>query len=203
VVLLVATVVALVWANGPLGGSYAALWDTVLPHGAGLPHDARHWVNDALMTVFFFAIGLELRREIAVGDLASPRAAAVPALAAVGGAAVPAALFLALTWGSSAGSGWGIPMATDPAFAVGVPALGARRAPAGVRLLLLTVATVDDVLAVVVIAAGYSGHLVWLWLAAALGGCLLVAAVRRLGVTAIWPYLPVGAAIWCAVHKAS
>jgi Na+/H+ antiporter NhaA len=104
--------------NGSSGHSYSALWDTVLAHEAGLPQDARYWVDDALMAVFHFAIGLEPRREIAVGDLASPRAAVVSALAAAGGAVVPAALFLALTWGSAARAGRGIPMATDPAFAV-------------------------------------------------------------------------------------
>jgi NhaA family Na+:H+ antiporter len=162
VVLLAATAVALVWANSPLGNSYTALWATTLPHVAGLPYDARHWVDDALMAVFFFAIGLEVKREISVGELSHPRAVAMAALAALGGAAVPSAVFLAITWGSSAAHGWGIPMATDPAFAVGVLAVLARRAPSGVRLLLLAIATVDDVLAVVVIAAGYSRGLAWL-----------------------------------------
>jgi NhaA family Na+:H+ antiporter len=173
-VLLAATVVALVWANGPFGDSYTASWYTALPRAAGLPHDARHWVNDALMTVFFFAIGLEVKREITVGELSHPRAAAVPALAALGGAAVPAAVFLAITWGGPAAPGWGIPMATDPAFAVGVLALVARRAASGVRLLVL---------------------------AAALAGCLLVALARWCGVTAIWPYLPLGAAVWYATLR--
>jgi NhaA family Na+:H+ antiporter len=201
VVLLAATAVALVWANSPLAGSYAAVWEAPLPHPAGLPHDARHWVNDAVMTVFFFAIGLELKHELAVGALAHPRAAVVPALAAIGGAVIPAAVFLMITWGGPAASGWGIPMATDPAFAVGVLALLARRAPAGVRLLLLAIATVDDVVAVVVIAAGYTGGLAWPWLAAAVTGCAMVVLTRRCGVTAIWPYLPLGAAVWYATLR--
>jgi NhaA family Na+:H+ antiporter len=201
VVLLVATAVALLWANSPLADSYSALWETALPHSAGQPHDVRHWVNDALMTVFFFAIGLEVKRELAVGALSHPRAAAVPALAAVGGAVVPALVFLAITWGGPAASGWGIPMATDPAFAVGVLALLVRGAPSGVRLLLLAIATVDDVLAVVVIAAGYTGGLDWPWLAAAAVACVVVAVVRRCGVTAIWPYLPLGVAVWYATLR--
>jgi NhaA family Na+:H+ antiporter len=201
VVLLVATTVALVWANSPLAASYFALWETPSPHPAGLPHDARHWVDDGLMTVFFFAIGLELKHELAVGELANPRAALVPAVAAVGGAVVPAVVFLVITWGGPGASGWGIPMATDPAFAVGVLALLARRAPASLRLLLLSIATVDDVLAVVVIAIGYTGGLAWPWLAAAVGGCLLVVLARRCGVTAIWAYLPLGVAVWYAMLR--
>jgi len=201
VVLLVAAVAALIWANSPVEARYAAFWETMLPHPIGLPRDVRHWVDDALMTVFFFAIGLEVKRELAVGALAHPRAAAVPALAAVGGAVVPAVVFLLITWGGPAAAGWGIPMATDPAFAVGVLALLARRAPSGVRLLLLAIATVDDVLAVVVIAAGYTGRASWLWLGAAAAGCGLVVAVRRSGVTAIWPYLLLGAGVWYAMLR--
>jgi NhaA family Na+:H+ antiporter len=160
--------------------------------------DLRHWVNDAVMTVFFFVIGLELKQELVDGELAHPRAAALPVLAAIGGAAVPAAVFLAITWGSPAAHGWGVPMATDPAFAVGVLALLARRVPAAVRLLLLAIATVDDILAVVVIAIGYTNDLSPLWLGLTVAGCLLTVLIRRCGVDAIWPYLPVGVGIWYA-----
>ncbi|WP_211265600.1 Na+/H+ antiporter NhaA [Actinacidiphila oryziradicis] len=199
VALVAATVAALVWINSPAADAYTTLWDTAVgPASAGMHLDLRHWVNDALMTVFFFVIGLELKQELVDGELAHPRAAALPVLAAVGGALVPAVVFLMVTFGTPAARGWGVPMATDPAFAVGVLALVARRVPPGVRLLLLAIATVDDVLAVLVIAAGYSGALSWPWLAAAVGGCLLVVVLRRLGVSAIWPYLPVGAAVWYA-----
>jgi NhaA family Na+:H+ antiporter len=185
--------------NGPFGGAYDTLWQLTLGWDAvGLRMDARHWVNDGLMTVFFFVVGLEIKRELVGGTLAAPRQAAVPVLAAFGGAVMPAVVFLALTWGSPAASGWGVPMATDPAFAVGVLALVARRAPAGLRVLLLTIATVDDVLAVVVIAVGYAAPVALEWLAVAVAGCLLVALLRRAGVAAFWPYLLVGAWVWYA-----
>jgi NhaA family Na+:H+ antiporter len=160
--------------------------------------DGRDWVNDALMTVFFFVIGLELKNELVQGSLAHPRRALVPVVAAIGGAVVPASMFLALTWGTDAASGWGVPMATDPAFAVGVLALVVRRAPAGLRAMLLAIATVDDVLAVLVIAFGYAHGVAWGWLGAAAAGCVLVVIMRRIGVNAVWPYLPVGVLVWFA-----
>ena len=197
--LTAATVVALVWVNSPAGNAYTDLWDTTVgPASAGLDLDLRHWINDGLMTVFFFVIGLELKQELVDGELAHPRAAALPVLAAIGGAVVPAGMFLAITWGSPAASGWGVPIATDPAFAVGILALLARRVPATVRLLLLAINTVDDVLAVAVIAVGYNRHLSLTWLGIALAGCLLTVVMRRCRVTAIWPYLPVGGGIWYA-----
>jgi NhaA family Na+:H+ antiporter len=198
-VLLAATAVALVWANSPLVHAYHTLWETAVgPASLGLRLDLRHWVNDALMVVFFFVIGLELKQELTTGELAHPRAAVVPALAAVGGAATPALVFLAATWDGPAIAGWGIPMATDPAFAVGVLALVAPRAPAGVRALLLAIATVDDALAVMVIAVGYSSGIDAKWLAAAVTGCLLVVALRTARVTQVWPYVPVALAVWFA-----
>ncbi|MGW3627964.1 Na+/H+ antiporter NhaA [Streptomyces sp. NPDC000880] len=202
-VLLAATAAALIWANSPAGHSYATVWASQVGwQGAGLRLDVRHWVNDGLMAVFFFVIGLEIKRELVVGQLAHPRQALVPVLAAVGGGVVPAVLFLALSGGGPAARGWGVPMATDPAFAVGILTLVARRAPVGLRVLLLTIATVDDTLAVVVIAVGYSGGLAWGWLAAAIGGCVLVAAVRRLKVAAIWPYALLGVFVWyAALHS--
>lgn len=198
VALLVATVAALVWANCA-DHSYGSWWRIEFgwPR-AGLRMDARHWADDALMTIFFFVIGLELKYELARGSLARPRRALVPVFAAIGGAVVPAVTFLAITWGTDAASGWGIPMATDPAFAVGVLALVARHAPAGVRAMLLALATVDDVLAVLVIAFGYARGVAWGWLAGAAAGCLLVVLLRRIGVTAVWAYLPVGVLVWFA-----
>lgn len=197
--LLVATAVALVWANSQFGHVYQTVWETSIgPTSLGLGLDLRHWVNDGLMVVFFFVIGLELKQELTTGELAHPRAAVMPALAAVGGAAVPALVFLAITWHGPATAGWGIPMATDPAFAVGVLALVARRAPAGVRALLLAIATVDDALAVMVIAVGYSSGIDTKWLAAAVAGCLLVVALRAARVTQVWPYVPVALAVWFA-----
>ncbi|MFI7000484.1 Na+/H+ antiporter NhaA [Nocardia sp. NPDC050175] len=202
VLLVAATVIALIWVNSPAGSAYDGLWHTVVgPASLGLELDLRHWINDAVMTVFFFVIGLELKQELVNGELARPRNVALPVLAAIGGAVVPALVFLALTRGSPAAAGWGVPMATDPAFAVGILALVARRVPAAVRLLLLAIATVDDVLAVIVIAIGYSRHLSAVWLGLAVGGCLVTVAMKRYGVQSIWPYLPVGAGIWYATMQ--
>lgn len=157
VILLAATAAALVWASSPATGLYTTFWDTMLgPALLDLRLTLRDWVTDGLMTVFFFVIGLEIKHELVEGSLARPRQALVPVLAAFGGAIVPALVFLTVAVGSPATPGWGVPMATDPAFAVGVFALVARRAPRGVRALLLALATVDDVFAVGVIAIGYS-----------------------------------------------
>ena len=198
VALLLATAAALVWANRA-GLSYTGLWGVEFGwQRLGLRMDARHWVNDALMTVFFFVIGLELKHELVEGSLAHPRRALVPVIAAIGGAVVPASMFLAITWGTDAASGWGMPMATDPAFAVGVLALVARRAPPVLRAMLLAIATVDDVLAVLVIAFGYAQGVACGWLGVAAAGCVVVVIMRRIGMTAVWPYLPVGVLVWFA-----
>jgi Na+:H+ antiporter, NhaA family len=202
VVLVAATVAALVLVNSPAGHGYTAFWNAgVGPPRWGLHLQLRHWVGDALMTVFFFVIGLEIKQELVVGQLRRPRNAAVPVLAAVGGALVPALVFAAVTWGRPEVVGWGIPMATDPAFAVGLLALLARGVPAGVRVLLLAFATVDDVLAVMVIAIGYPGDVSWPWLVGALAGCVVVVGLRRAGAAAVWPYLLVGVLVWYATLR--
>lgn len=203
VALLTATAVALVWANSPAASAYTALWDTTLgPAALGLRLDLRDWVTSGVMTVFFFVIGLEIKHELVEGSLARFRPAVVPVLAALGGAVVPALVYTAIAAGSPAAAGWGVPMATDPAFAVGVLALVARRAPHGVRVLLLALATVDDVFAVGVITVGYSQRLSWPWLAAALAGCGVVVLLRVTGVRWIWPYVLVGAGVWwCTLHS--
>ncbi|MGO4648821.1 Na+/H+ antiporter NhaA [Nocardia sp. 2YAB30] len=198
VALLVATAAALGGLNFA-DHSYSTWWSAELGWAdVGLRLDLRHWVNDAVMTVFFFVIGLELKAELTYGRLMQPRRAVVPVVAAVGGAVVPATVFLAMTRGGDAASGWGVPMATDPAFALGVLALVARRTPPGVRTLLLAIATVDDALAVLVIAFGYADGIEWGWLGSAAAGCLLIVGMRR-AVTSPWPYLPLGAAVWFAI----
>lgn len=200
-VLLLAAAAALLWANSPWQASYAAFWGHELTLGAGslsITEDLQHWVNDGLMAVFFFAVGLEIKRELVHGELRDPRAAALPAVAAVGGVVLPAALFLLFTGGSDGAAGWGIPMATDIAFAVGVLALLGSRVPVGAKLLLLTIAIVDDIIAIGVIAVFYSDSISVLWLGAAAAALGVVVAMRRLGVTAIWPYVPVGLVVWVA-----
>ena len=201
IVLAVAAGVALGWANSPLAESYTTLWGYKLTIGVGpasLTEDLRHWVNDGLMAVFFFVVGLEIKRELVTGELRDPRAALLPVLAAAGGVVLPALLFLALTAGTAAAAGWGIPMATDIAFALGVLALLGERVPIGAKLFLLTIAIVDDILAITVIAVAYSDSISPGWLGGAVGGLLAVAGLRAIGVHSIWPYVPIGIAVWVA-----
>lgn len=204
ILLLAATVIALVWANSPWKASYADLWHTELGVRIGefsINEDLRGWVNDALMALFFFVVGMEIKRELVVGELATPRAALLPAVAAVGGMVVPAALYLVLNAGGEGSSGWGIPMATDIAFAAGVMALLGRRAPVGLKVLLLSLAIVDDIGAIVVIAFFYSSGLSLGWLAVALGGLLLIAALQRAHVWYVPIYAVVGAGVWLATFE--
>jgi NhaA family Na+:H+ antiporter len=204
IALLVAAVVALVWANSPWSGGYESLWSTELRLSLGgveLSEDLRHWVNDGLMAVFFFVVGLEIKRELVVGELRAPRTAAVPALAALGGMVVPAALYLAVNAGREGVDGWGIPMATDIAFAVGVVALLGSRVPSALKLFLLTLAIVDDIGAILVIALVYSEGVD--------GGALAVAALagvgivvlRRLGVDWPFAYVAAGLVLWVATYQ--
>jgi len=200
-VLAATAIAALIWANSPIAESYDTFWNGELTLGAGsvaITEDLRHWVNDGLMAVFFFVVGLEIKRELVTGELRDPKSAALPVVAAVGGVALPALIFLVITWGTPAAVGWGIPMATDIAFAVGVLALLDGRVPAGAKLLLLTVAIVDDIIAITVIAVAYTATLSIGWLAAAVGGLVLVVGLRAAGVTAIWPFVPIGIFMWVA-----
>jgi NhaA family Na+:H+ antiporter len=201
IVLVVAAVAALVWANGPAADGYAQFWHQTISLGAGpaaITEDLQHWVNDGLMAIFFFVIGLEIKRELVTGELRDPRAAALPALAAVGGVVLPAMVYLAIVSGGEAASGWGIPMATDIAFAVGILALLGRRASAGAKLFLLSVAIVDDIIAILVIAVFYSSSINLWWLVGAAVGLLAVVGLRRLGVVSPWGYVPLGVVVWVA-----
>ena len=199
-VLVAGTLAALFWANSPAADSYASFWGQYLTLGWGptaVTENLQHWVNDGLMAIFFFVVGLEIKRELAVGELRDPRAAALPAAAALGGVVLPAVLFLAVAPDESS-AGWGIPMATDIAFAVGVLALLGDRVPAGAKLLLLSVAIVDDIIAITVIAIFYTDTVSLAWLAGALAGLAAVLVLRWLGVHAIWPYVLVGVVVWVA-----
>jgi NhaA family Na+:H+ antiporter len=200
VVLVLGAVLAVVWANSPLSGAYFDFWGRELTVGWGsfaVTEDLQHWVNDGLMAIFFFVVGLEIKRELAVGELSDWRAASLPAAAALGGVVLPAAIFLAVV-GADARQGWGIPMATDIAFAVGIMALMGSRVPAGAKLLLLSVAIVDDIIAISVIAIFYTESVSLAWLGGAVVGLLAVVAMRRGGVAAIWPYVLVGVVVWLA-----
>lgn len=200
----VAALVALAWANSPWQSSYVSLWHTNVVVQLGAVHfaeDLRHVVNEGLMALFFLVVGLEVKREFIHGELAQPRVAALPVFAAVGGMVVPASLYLAVTAGSAAGNGWGIPMATDIAFALAVLGVLGSRVPSSLKLLLLTLAVVDDIGAIVVIAVFYSGRINIVPLAIAAGGLLAVVILRRLRVD--WPpiYAAVGVAVWYGTYR--
>ena len=204
VFLLGATVVALVWANSPLRESYQSLWSTVATVEIGsldIEMDLQNWVNEGLMTLFFLVVALEVKREVTTGELRDPKTAAQPAIAAIGGMVVPAGVYLLLNAGSDASGGWGVPVATDIAFALGVLTLAASRAPVSLRSFLLTLAIVDDIGAIVLIAIFYSGGLApgWLGVAAAIISSVVLA--RLLRVTAVVPYVLLGGALWIALYE--
>ncbi|MEO7331574.1 MAG: Na+/H+ antiporter NhaA [Minicystis sp.] len=202
IVLLLAALVALVWANSRFAHSYERLWQTTLTVGIGrwISEKPLHfWIDDGLMVVFFFVVGLEIRREIHHGELSEPRRAALPVVAALGGMLAPAALYFAINRFSPARGGWGVPMATDIAFAVGVLALLGKRVPAALRVLLLALAIIDDLGAIVVIAVFYSGGLAWKGLALAALGVLGVLFLRALGVRRALIYMAPGIVIWAGL----
>jgi len=199
VVLLVAAVSAVLWANAPFGESYEQFWETHFElsfAGIHLAESLRDLVNDGLMAIFFFVVGLEIKRELVAGDLRDPKAAALPVIAALGGMIVPAVLYLSFNGGGEASQGWGIPMATDIAFSVGIVSLLGRRVPVGARLFLLALAIVDDIGAITVIAIFYTDTLFLGYLGAAIGGLAAVAVASRVGVRSMTFYIPVALATW-------
>jgi NhaA family Na+:H+ antiporter len=202
VVLLACTAAALAWANSPWSETYSTVARTrigVSCAGATFALSVQHWVNDLLMAVFFFVVGLEIKREMVVGQLSSVRRAVLPVAAAVGGMAVPAALYAAFNAGGSAGRGWAVPMATDIAFALGVLSLFGRRVPIGLKVFLAALAIADDLGAVLVIALFYTGGI---RPGALLLAVLLLAALglaSRLGVRHPGVYLLLAGGVWAAV----
>jgi NhaA family Na+:H+ antiporter len=205
IVLVAATVVALVWANSPWQDAYQTLWSTPLDISLGshsLDLTLQEWVNDGLMAIFFFVVGLEIKRELVEGELKDPRRAALPAIAAVGGMVAPALIYLAITAGGEGTNGWGIPMATDIAMAVGVLSLLGTRVRPSLKLFLLALAIVDDIGAIAVIAVFYSDDVRLDALAAAAGIIVVVALLRRVGVRPIPVYVVLGAALWLALYEA-
>jgi len=199
ILLIAATVIALAWANSPWSESYAALWHTKLTVGVGdfsITKDLTHWINDGLMALFFLVIGLEIKREVLVGELSSARSAVLPVAAALGGAVVPALIYLAINAGTEGSAGWGIPMATDIAFALGVLALLGRRAPTTLKVFLTALAIADDIVAVLVIALFYTSEISWeaLGVGAVFLAALIVANLLGVGRTLVYAVL--GAGLW-------
>ncbi|MCX6540305.1 MAG: Na+/H+ antiporter NhaA [Actinobacteria bacterium] len=198
-------VAALIWVN-VAPHSYNSLWSHELSISLGhhaLQLSLKHWVNDGLMALFFLVVGLEIKRELVLGELRVLRRAALPIVAAIGGMVIPAALFAVINSGTDTSHGWGVPMATDIALALGVIALlGRHIVPPSLSLFLLAVAIVDDIGAIVVIAVFYSNGIQVTWLAAAAAMVALTVLLRRLRVTAMWPFIAIGLAMWFSLHEA-
>jgi Na+:H+ antiporter, NhaA family len=205
VVLLGAVIAALAWVNSPWRGSYSSLFATPVSVGVGdltVTEDLHFWINEGLMALFFLVVGLEIKRELTTGELRRPRAASLPVIAAAAGMAVPALLFLAIVGGGEGARGWGIPMATDVAFALGVLALAAARIPSGLRPLLLALAIVDDIGSVIVVAAFYPGAISLGWLILAMSVAVLVFVFPRIHIRATPVYVTLGGALWYAIYRA-
>lgn len=201
ILLLGSAVTALILANSPLAETYFEIWETHLRIGYGgrvFDQSLLHWVNDGLMAVFFFVVGLEIKRELLAGELSSRRKASLPMFAAVGGMVVPAGIYAALNAGGEAASGWGVPMATDIAFALGVLMLLGDRVPTSLKVFLTALAIVDDLGAILVIALFYTGEVAWTWLG---GGSLALLAMIGLNALRIRrgvPYAILGVLLWLA-----
>lgn len=205
-VLLIAAAVALIWANAPFGETYKEFWETHLHLEIGAFHfeeSLKHIVNDALMAIFFFVVGLEIKRELVVGELRDPKKAALPAIAALGGMIVPAVIYLLFVAneGGEASQGWAIPMATDIAFSVGVISLLGKRVSTGAKLFLLALAIADDIGAIMVIAIFYTDDLAMLWLALGILGLAGVYVAQRAGFRSMLFYWVAGIVIWFFIFE--
>lgn len=200
-VLLLSTLLALVLANSPWSPSFLALWDIHAGIRLGdveISRSLKHWINDGLMTLFFFVIALELKRELVLGELRDPRVAALPVAAAVGGMLAPVTVFLLILGNAAGASGWGTVMSTDTAFVIGCLAVLGSRIPQDLRLFLLSLAIFDDVGAILVVTVGYGSALNLPALVVAGAGLVAVAAIARLGVRSIPVYFAMGGGIWLA-----
>jgi NhaA family Na+:H+ antiporter len=203
ILLLVSAVIALIWANSPWRAAYEGLLHTPIGVRVGrfaFERDLHFWVNDGLMVIFFFVVGLEIKRELHAGELSEPRRAALPALAALGGMLVPAGIYALFNAGTSAARGWGVPMATDIAFALGILALLGKRVAPALRVLLLALAVIDDLGAIVVIALFYSSGLGFGGLAVAAAGIAVILLMQKLGLRSPWSYVVPGLVVWGGVY---
>ncbi|MCV2393187.1 Na+/H+ antiporter NhaA [Actinotalea sp. M2MS4P-6] len=201
VLLLVGAVIALFWANSPWSESYETLAHTVVgPAALHLDLSLAHWASDGLLTIFFFVVGLELKREIVAGELRRPSSALLPIVAAIGGMAVPAILYVLVNLNGGDLRGWATPTATDIAFAIAVLAIVGRSLPNSLRAFLLTLAVVDDLLAIIVIAVFYSEAIHLGWLVAALAVVALFGLLTRRRITSVWLLLPLGLLAWGFMH---
>lgn len=203
-ILLIAALTALAWANSPWNGIYRQFQDMIMMVRAGsfaIELDVKHWINDGLMTLFFFVIGLEIKRELVHGELNEWRRASLPVAAAVGGMVLPALIYAGFNVGSEGAPGWGIPMATDIAFAIGVLALLGDRIPSQLRIFLLAVAIVDDIGAILVIAVFYTNEIFWVPLGVAAMLLGLIIAMLKAGMRNPLLYIVVALLVWGSIHE--
>ena len=201
--LLTAAALALIWANSPIADSYFSVRDTTFGPGAlGFNLTLGQWATDGLLAIFFFVVGLELKREIVAGDLRRPATAIVPIIAAVGGIVVPAGIYVVLNVTSAGGdlTGWAVPTATDIAFAVSILAVVGSKLPTALRAFMLTLAVIDDLIAIIIIAAFYTDSLALLWLAAALVPIVIFALLVRRGISNPLILIPLGVLAWGCMH---
>ena len=204
IVLLVCTAIALLAANSSYAEAYSAFWDQELRFAIDdfvLAYPLWYWVNDGLMPIFFFVIGLEIKRELVIGELSDPKKVVLPVAAALGGVVVPVAIYLAFQLDEAGQRGWAVPMATDIAFVVGCLSLLGKRVPYGVTVMMLSLAIVDDLAAVLVIALFYTASIKTMWLAGGAAGLVVVAAMNRLGVRSVGLYVIVGTGVWLCTLK--
>lgn len=204
VLLLICTAIALILANSAAADWYQAIWKTPVGFSMGgfeMIHPLYHWINDGLMAIFFFVVGLEVKREMVIGELRDPKRAALPVAAAIGGMVIPAGIYLLMEGGGPAARGWGIPMATDIAFVVGCLAVLGDRVPRILRVMLLSLAIVDDIGAILVIAVGYTESINTTALFLAFGGLGLVYTLGRLGVRSFGIYVVLGTLVWFGFHE--
>jgi NhaA family Na+:H+ antiporter len=204
ILLLAFTVIALIWANSPWAESYESLWQTAVTIGGGtlsLTKPLILWINDGLMAIFFFLVGLEIKREILVGELASLRRAALPVVAALGGLLTPALIYTLLNGGTESAAGWGVPIATDIAFALGIMALLGNRVPTSLKIFLTALAIVDDLSAVLVIALFYTAEITWVSLFVGFIALGVLFLLNRMGVHNTLIYVILGVIVWVAFLK--
>jgi len=204
ILLIICTITALIWANSGISESYFHLWHTEISIGIAnysLSYSLHHWINDGLMAIFFFVVGLEIKREFLVGELSSPRQAILPVAAALGGMVVPAFIYILLNMGGKGEAGWGIPMATDIAFVIGLMALLGSSVPVNLKIFITALAIADDIGAVLVIAFFYTSGLSLTALITAAGIFILLIIVNRLGVRNLLIYVILGFALWLAFLK--
>jgi NhaA family Na+:H+ antiporter len=203
ILLLIGTVVALVWANSAFAGSYETVKTTVVgPQALHLDLSLENWAKDGLLAIFFFVIGLELKREIVAGELRRPATAIVPIIAAVGGMLVPAGIYISINMFGDGGSlsGWAVPVATDIAFSIAVLSVVGRWLPSALRAFLLTLAVVDDLLAIIIIAVFFTDSMALGWLAATAACIVLFWFLIRKGITSAWVLVPLGLVAWGTMH---